>query len=64
MDYILIYKETDEPVRFAYSKEIIIYGDIEEAQEDCDNTMYVLPFDRASEGIKAEIDEQLKSTDR
>jgi hypothetical protein len=64
-DYVLFDKENDTLARWSSDNEIVIYGDKEEAEEDCNSNEYVtrctdLPKHHQEELIK-QISKELKN---
>ena len=64
-DYVLFDKENDTLVRWSSDNEIVIYGDKEEAEEDCIDNEYVtkctdLP-EHHQEELRKQISKELKT---
>jgi hypothetical protein len=58
-DYVLWDKANDQLVRWSSDSEIVIYGDIEEAQEDCYGNEYVTRCTDLPEHHQEELRKQI-----
>jgi hypothetical protein len=60
-DYVIYDREKDEVIRWALGKDIIIFGDKEEALEDCRGSEEVIPCTELPEYYQTELLKQINN---
>jgi hypothetical protein len=60
-DYVIYDREKDEVIRWALGKDIIIFGDKEEALEDCRGGEEVIPCTELPEYYQTELLKQINN---